>query len=532
MTQTPQVSPLQSPDGSEPARATSPRQVSTWRSNEAVVVRLTILIILYATAARMLLLPVTDLDIWWHLRAGHWIVENGGVPSTDPFSTFGQDKAWIAYSWLFEVLAYGFYRWLGLAGVVVLRMALALAVLAAVHRLVARREPSFVRGTALVTLAFVALLPLLRERSWLFSILFYTLTLDAVLEMRAGQPTRGVFWLPLLYASWANLHIQFVNGLFLLGLACVAPVLDRCFGLERSGKHADTAGTRGWWALVGVTGLCVLATLLNPYGLRLYAAVIELPTQAVPFKVISELQAIPFRHLTDWAPLALVGLAVFMMGWGRKLSSFEILLLIASAILSFRAMRDVWLVVLAALAILAPYRKSPSLGPAKPFALTRWRALVVAGGVAVLLTFGAWSYDLSESHLQKQVAEHFPMQAAGVVEQHAWAGPLFNGYEWGGYLIWRLPDMPVSMDGRTSVHGDERLLRSWQTWNGLPGWDTDPELAAAGVVIADPQRPLTSLLRLDPRFTLVHEDDVAAVFVAKNANPVSCRSPQRPHAAH
>ena len=56
---------------------------------------------------------------------------------------------------------------------------------------------------------------------------------------------------------------------------------------------------------------------------------------------------------------------------------------------------------------------------------------------------------------------------------------------------------------------------------GSPGWDTDPELSAAGVVIAPVKLPLTSLLRLDPRFRLVYEDDVAVVFVAKQLKKAS-----------
>jgi hypothetical protein len=494
------------------------QQVSRWRRSEQTAIRLLILIALSAITAPALLEPVSDPDVWWHLRTGQWIVENGTVPSTDPFSAYGQGKTWVAYSWLFEVLVHGFHRWLGLAGIVLLRVVVGLALLAAIYRLVARREPSFARGAALVALAFVALVPLLIERSWLFSILFYTLTLDVVLTLRESRPRWTVLLLPLLYAVWANVHVQFVNGFVLLGLACVAPLLDRAIGLERSGQYADTAGTRSWWTLVGVTGACVLATLLNPYGLRLYATVIELPTQAGAFRLISELQSLTFRHLSDWAVLALFGLAAFALG-RRQLSTFEILLLISSAYLSFRARRDVWLVVLAALAILVTSRPRLGEADARAFVLTPWRSVVVAGGVLVLYAVVAWRSDLGEDHLRDEVAAHFPAKAAAAIEEHAWAGPLYNDYNWGGYLLWRLPSLPVAMDGRANLHGDERMQRSADTWKGLPGWDTDQELAAAGIVIAPVKYPLTSLLRLDRRFRVGHEDEVAVVFVARRAAP-------------
>src|SRR6516164_8730767 len=62
---------------------------------------------------------VADPDNWWHLRAGQWIVEHRTVPATDPFSAYGADKPWIAYSWLYEITLYGLYAAFGLPGFVV-----------------------------------------------------------------------------------------------------------------------------------------------------------------------------------------------------------------------------------------------------------------------------------------------------------------------------------------------------------------------------------------------------------------------------
>jgi hypothetical protein len=52
-----------------------------------------------------------------------------------------------------------------------------------------------------------------------------------------------------------------------------------------------------------------------------------------------------------------------------------------------------------------------------------------------------------------------------------------------------------------------------RTWGGRVDWTTDPELAAAALVIANRLQPLTSLLRYDVRFQVVYEDDVSVVFV-------------------
>ena len=62
--------------------------------------------------------PVMDPDIWWHLRVGQWVVDNDTVPITDPFSSYGLDRPWIAYSWFYEVLVFRLYSLFGLAGIV------------------------------------------------------------------------------------------------------------------------------------------------------------------------------------------------------------------------------------------------------------------------------------------------------------------------------------------------------------------------------------------------------------------------------
>jgi hypothetical protein len=177
-------------------------------------------------------------------------------------------------------------------------------------------------------------------------------------------------------------------------------------------------------------------------------------------------------------------------------------------------MRDVWVATLVSVAVLsaAATRAAPAMPRPRPR-----QAVVVAAVVALVTAATAWHRDLSAAGLERTVAATFPVQAAATVEARGYDGPLYNYYDWGGYLIWRLPRLPVAMDGRTNLHGDRRIERSILTWAGGPGWATDPELAAASVVIAPTWTALASLLRLDDRFRVAHEDDLAVVFIAAPA---------------
>jgi hypothetical protein len=485
---------------------------------EQSIRRTLILIALYAIPAFVVLRPITDNDIWMNLRAGGWIVAHGAVPMTDPFSSPGEGKRWVAYSWLFEVLVYGLHRWLGLAGIVLFRAAMAYAILAALHHLVARRVPDFVVATSLTGAAFFALVPLLNERTWLFSMLFCTLTLGVILDVRqgAGAGARAGCWLPLIFALWANLHIQFVYGLCLVALACAAPLLDDVWGRVRGAGPADGTGPYEWRRLVVLFGSCVLATLLNPYGAGLYAVVCEYAMQRETFDLVFELLAPAFRMPWEWAMPFLVGAAAYSIGRRRERSTFDLILLAASAFLALRARRDVWLAVLAALAVLStPGHANRS--PEKRIPLDRWRGAAVCLSVVAVLVVAGWRLQVSRKHLDEKVAEVYPSGAAAVVEKRRYPGPLFNEYGWGSYLIWRLPALKVSIDGRADLHGPRRIRRNVDTLAGLRGWELDADLEAAKTVILRVNTALTSLLRLDPRFEQVHEDDVAAVFLRRES---------------
>jgi hypothetical protein len=55
-------------------------------------------------------------------------------------------------------------------------------------------------------------------------------------------------------------------------------------------------------------------------------------------------------------------------------------------------------------------------------------------------------------------------------------------------------------------------MRFSAIWKGKPGWNTDPELARANIVLTLADAAIASLLRMDPRFKVVYEDAQVVVF--------------------
>ena len=137
--------------------------------------------------------------------------------------------------------------------------------------------------------------------------------------------------------------------------------------------------------------------------------------------------------------------------------------------------------------------------------------------MAVLFILG-WAHrrGLSNTRLEADASKVFPVKAADFVLKQGFAGPLYNDFNWGGYLTWRLPHLPVAVDSRTNIYGDARLSRSFATWSCQPGWKSDPELAAANVVIGPVGEALSGALRDDHTYQLAYEDATAVVFVKRD----------------
>jgi hypothetical protein len=446
---------------------------------------------------------VSDPDIWWHLRTGEWILNHHMVPRVDPYSASLAGKPWQAYSWLFELLTIKLLQCFGPVGIVGYSASMVLAITVAVWHLIKRLQSDFTIVALLTLATCLSISGLFTPRPWLFSILFFIFEIDILTHARKTGRTRELALLPLIFALWSNLHIQFIDGLLVLGLAFAEPVLTRWGIGEKTRLRASSMAA----ALAG----SFLATLLNPYGWHIYRVAYDLLSQSGVMNKISELQSMPFRDVTNYCVLFLALAAGAALAWHRRLRVFETGLLLFASVISFRSQRDVWVIATVAAAILASQISGRQrVTPRQP------RFVTILSVVAAILTVvaGFRVLHVNEKTLETQIAKTMPVSAVETVLANGYAGPLYNDFNWGGYLVWSLR-MPVSLDGRAAFYGDRVLDRSLATWNAEPDWASDSQLMSAGLVIGPVKAALIQLLRNDPRFQLVYEDKIAAVFIAR-----------------
>lgn len=449
---------------------------------------------------------VADPDIWWHLRVGEWILQHHAVPRVEIFSAPLAGTPWLAYSWLFELVVVKLFYRLGLVGILAYTAGMIVAITAAVYHLVRRLQGDFTLRVLFTFVPLFSLLPIYTPRPWHFSILFFVLELDILMHVRKTGRLRELAWLPLIFALWANIHIEFVYGLFVLGLALVESVVARRWA-------GATVRTQPVW--VGYALLAsLLATLANPFGWGIYGVVYNLVTQGGGLTQVSEMQALPFRNVANYCVLVLTLAAAGALAWTRRFRWFESGLFLFAVVLSFRSQRDVWLIAVVAAAILASTITGSDRNQAPS---PRFGATLAIVAAALMIVVGFCVMKVNNAVLNERVTSVMPVRAVEAIRTNGYAGPLYNDFNWGGYLIWALR-MPVIIDGRTNLYGNERMDRSIATWGAQPDWASDPELKSAGLVIGPVTAPLTQLLRMDSHYKLVYEDKLAAVFVAQRGH--------------
>jgi len=473
------------------------------------------------TIAFQIKLCVLDPDIWWHLKVGDWIIDHVAVPHTGILSRTAATRPWVAYSWGYEVLMSRAYAWFGLPGIGLYGTLLTIAVAYSVYWMMRRLSGQFwlaCIGTGVVCSAFLFNgMP----RPFFFSIVLFAVTLTLLLEANRRGCIELLYPLPLIFLLWANLHIQFIYGLFLVGLFVGVNLTQRLAAALGFAPDFLSVPALPINRLVTIGLGSVLATLAGPYFYHPYQVVLEYSKAKFTYSVIIELQPLSFRGYSHFVELLLTAGGFFAIGWRRKLDLFKLSLMTAASVIAYRTMRDAWFVCLPAAACIADaFAPQADFGKEENKVAETWlEKLGVAAAVAILLAAVANGTDFNQRGLDRAISSQYPVNAINFLRRNPVPGPLYNALNWGGFLMWYMPEYPVAVDGRNDLYGDDLDRIFFNSQNAEKSYTTDPYLNESGVVLLGSEMPLAKILTVDPRFQLVFHDDIATVFTRRIVDP-------------
>ncbi len=364
-----------------------------------------------------------DPDFGWHLQIGRKFLA-GEMVKTDPFSYTMPSFPWIDHGRVTDMaIAFLYDGWgMGVTAAVFAGIGTAaLILIIPVGLWVWSVVPLLFGWGVLVMRSGVR--PQMED--WLFVAIIWR-------AVEAGRWKFLRWFLPVLFVIWVNVH-----GGFLLGLIIV------CAGV--AGK---------WWKKrrivisdVIVWILCLLGTGINYYGFRIWEEIWLTVSDTHLRGSIVEWQ--PFVTRVELG-LWLLGGMVFFAGkkFLRNLSASRLLIVAAVTAAGLSSLRHAPFLVMILVTLGAEIFKNfydeiksdkEKVKRAKVF----YGVLLGLGLIIFAMEGGVTLWKAGRGRLL-----NYPDGAIEYLRKSEISGRLFSTYSWGGYLIWKLPEQKVFVDGR------------------------------------------------------------------------------------
>ncbi len=451
-----------------------------------------------------------ESDAFYHLKTGQFIWETKSIPLADIFSYTALGRQWVTHEWLAEVIFYLVQKLTGFWGLLSFAGLIALLVYFFILRLALKKGADFNLTLILLFglgyLTFKFFIP----RPQIFAYLAFVI-LIYLLESYREEPKKKYLWLILFDIwFWANVNASFILGLVIL-VFYVAAELFKSKTIPRN--------------LLIAAGAAILVSFINPNTYKIFIYSLYVGPAAEALRVLEWKSIIYFWRETE--PLVfLIEMAltnVFLVWWfyfRKQTRDMAWLgLVIGVSILPFISIRHYGFWPMAAIAPLAVAASGALKEKLKDFPWQRLYApVLILGFIFLIVRY----FTFPSSYVNEY---QLPVAAANFIEANHLKGPLFNLYNEGGYLIWRLwPKEKVFIDGRSEVFGSEQIRELFTIVGALPGWEklVDEKykinyfiLAYWPESLAKSIQPLVlNLVKKD--WQLVFWDDAAIIFARHN----------------
>lgn len=476
-----------------------------------------ILLWLFAAGAGWSVL-LADGDTGWHIRNGEEILRCRCVPHVDAFAFGTEGRPWFAWEWLADVI-FALLRRAGGLKAVVLFAGIVIALMPSLLFRHMRWKGSGLfasLGVAIVATGASSIHFLARPH--IFTLLFTAISAWA-LDRDRRAPVGWIWALPALVALWTNLHGGFLVVFTLLGARMIESLCVRPWRPSRLRRQAL------------LTGACVLATLLNPYGWQLHRHLIEYLRSDWIRQSVEEFQSPRFRSesMLQFEILLLLGIAILPALWRRRrIAELCLILFWAQEALGSVRHVPIYCVIAApviALEIECLWKRWAKNRPAQSFAgMLRqieadWKRLaggfsVVPLAVCLALVLIPHSAAWPEEFPSVKFPTALVSRNSSLLASSA-SGPIrvFSSDQWSDYLIYRLyPRVKTFFDGRSDFFGPWRGDDYSRLMEGRPGCPAILDREKVRYALLPSTWALAGLLAADPNWSRVDGDRQAVLF--------------------
>lgn len=471
-------------------------------------------------------------DIGRHLKTGQIIWQTREVPKINLFSFTEPNHPFINHHWLSEVIFYLLSLFVGLKGLIVLKVVLITTAFGIILFFLLPLTKFWTLSLSMI-LGLLVFVERTDVRPEIFSYLFLAIFLVLLLRAKYKNDYRWFWVLPIIQIFWTNVHIYFALGPGLLFLFFIDRLIH-----ERDKKNLKKIG-----AILIIT---VLATLLNPNFIK---------GALTPFTILNgygysivENQSVVF--LSNYGILG-KQISIFEFSIVVLILSFILVIMSGRAKIIFESLVAVFFTVMAIMMLRNFGIYGLTFAAIVPLNLSAWqikggsnKKLIIAAHVLAVVGFSFWVFSITNNSFFRIMDKgqsfglSVPRGAQGGVEfvkQNKITGPVFNNFDVGSFLIWKLypvpasstgygtsPEFRVFVDGRPEAYSVDFFENIYKPMQEDPvAWKKYSELYGINYVFFDPkdatpwaQTFLQNKLR-DPDWPLVYLDQDAIIFLKK-----------------
>ncbi len=474
---------------------------------------------------------VHSFDVFWQLQSGRYMVETGAILDKDVF-TLSPDDPRYEHCWLHDIALYLIYLVGGYKAISIWKGVTVLAT--TVLLIVAARF----RNSSLT--AILAALPLvfLTAGGWLERPQLWTFLCFAwfvfCLERYRKTKSRIIYLLFPVMVFWANAHSGAVLGLLVFLAYFAGDLANRLLQERRLGL---TGGSR---FLIGAA-VAVLGASLTPkatHWLNILRKAQVYGGGSVVKKSDEVVQHVTQTFNMDWTTTTFAMEPFFFYALGvaavlailtiKKIDFVDLFLLGGLAIMGLGLVRHIPFFYFGCLAILPRYLDHIA-DFLKRFIKAPWTHVVQ---VVLLVGIVFWFWWLYQPQYRiygpfsTGLREwHYPIEATEFVKEHELPANIYNTYDWGGYMAWKLfPDYQVFWDGRQI--STKMFQLGWTVMAGKPEWeqilnkfDVKTIVSRSSTIDTGQMYPFLDKIRAHKDWYLVFNDESSMVFVKRGSVP-------------
>lgn len=520
------------------------------------------LLILYLLGAIFIIASkrIEDYDIWYHLRTGEYIIKYWSIPHKDLFSHTAQGHPWITHEWLSQVIFHLFYHNLGLLSLIFLKASIITLTFYLLFKMLYKFNQNLTQSVTLTFLAALVSVGSFSERPQLFSYLFFVLLLyllslhpvrNTNLATRYNTISNGVYKenknyllvLPFLTALWANCHasffLVFVVLLVFIFAEYIKSYLKAGATLLPDKELVQQAGRLG--PLIVILFLTILFSLINPNTYKLFLYPFGTIFNPMHTKYILEWQSPNFHLLQTKFFEFMLLLTIVCFALSKEIDLTDLLLFLIFTHFALDSVRHLPLFALVATPILGKHignlfslfseilekftarsllifnlrqkikRVDKGVSPNIP--LLNWLILLF------LIVFLSYNLPHSNKFTSCVKKSEFPLGAAEFIKENNLKGNMFNEYDWGGFLIFKLyPDYRVFIDGRMDIYADKVFLDYLKIERLETGWEKICRKYKIKFFLLKRDSPFAQALRERGDFKVIYQDKLSVIICNRQCN--------------